>query len=465
MLEVMSDIGISIGKAAGVIDDKQAKSIEKSTKAVARSFEEINAEQEYYIGRTVGAVIINKYLPHNNEAANMYINILGQTLSQASDMPETFGGYHFLILDSEQINAFAAPGGFIFVTRGMLRCCQHEGALAAVLAHEIAHVQNKHGLQAIKKSRITAALNTLAIEGAKSFGDSDLSELITTFEDSISDITSTMVNNGYSRNFEQEADKNAVTILKRLGYDPNSLVDLLSEQMDPEDLTRFLNYYFSAMSAIILEEGGTIDKYDGDAIIAFWNAPIEVSEHASCAVQTALRSQQRLKEMNDNFKKRFGKEVRMRIGINTGPAIVGNMGSDARFDYTVVGDAVNLAARLEGVNKQFGTYILISQSTRELAGNRFAMREVGCVTVVGKNKPVTVFEPIFHDEYEAKRKIYETFAHGHDMFYKGNFEEAIKIFSVIKNDDPPASAYVEKCRYLIDNPPQAWAGVWDVTNK
>lgn len=226
-MEVLFDIGTHIGTAAGVIDYQQAESIRKSTKAVARSFQDINSEQEYYIGRTVGATIVNKYLPYDNKAANLYLNTLGQTLAQASDMPETFGGYHFLILDSDEINAFAAPGGLIFVTRGMLRCCEHEGAVAAVLAHEIAHVQCKHGLQAIKKSRITTALNTIAIEGVKSFGDSDLAELTTIFEDSISDITSTMINSGYSRSFEREADKTAITILERLGYGSGSLVDLL----------------------------------------------------------------------------------------------------------------------------------------------------------------------------------------------------------------------------------------------
>jgi predicted Zn-dependent protease len=143
-------------------------------------------------------------------------------------MPETFGGYHFLIQDSDEINALAAPGGLIFITRGMLRCCQHEDAVAAVLAHEIGHVQAKHGLQAVKKSRITSALTTIGIEGTKSFGGEELAELTETFENSISDITATLVNNGYSRGFEREADKAALTILKRVGYDPNGLVDMLS---------------------------------------------------------------------------------------------------------------------------------------------------------------------------------------------------------------------------------------------
>lgn len=226
-MEAMTDIGTSIGQSAGIITEDQAESISKSSKAVARSFEDFTPEQEYYIGRTVGAVIMNKYKPYHNKKANAYINLLGQTLAKASDMPETFKGYHFLILNSNEINAFAAPGGLIFITRGMLRCCRNEDAVAAVLAHEIGHVQFKHGLQAIKKSRITSALIILGTEGVKTFGKEDLASLTETFEDSISDITSTLVNNGYSRKFERQADTAAVNILKRIGYDPNGLVNML----------------------------------------------------------------------------------------------------------------------------------------------------------------------------------------------------------------------------------------------
>lgn len=226
-METVTGIGTSIGVATGVIDQSHAESIQKSSKAVAYSFQDITPEQEYYIGRTVGAVIVNKYIPYNNQDANRYINLIGQTLAQASDLPETFNGYHFLILDSDEINAFATPGGLIFVTRGMLRCCLNENAVAAVLAHEIGHVQARHGLQSIKKSRVTKALTTLAIEGTKSFSGADLAGLVKSFEGSISDITSTMINNGYSREFEEQADQAAVNILERVGYDPNALIEML----------------------------------------------------------------------------------------------------------------------------------------------------------------------------------------------------------------------------------------------
>lgn len=226
-MEAVTEIGTSIGVATGRISQSEADSISKSAKAVAKTFKDFTPEQEYYIGRTIAAVILNKYRPHPDKNANDYINLLGQTLAKVSDMPETFGGYHFLIQDSDEINALAAPGGLIFITRGMLKLCRTEDAVAAVLAHEIGHVQAKHGLQAIKKSRVTSAITTLGVEGAKTFGKEELAGLTETFENSIADITATLVNNGYSRNFERQADQAAVTILKRMGYDPNGLVDML----------------------------------------------------------------------------------------------------------------------------------------------------------------------------------------------------------------------------------------------
>jgi predicted Zn-dependent protease len=228
-LETVSTIGAQVGAATGMLTESQAQSIENSGKAVARSFEDITPEQEYYIGRTVGARILTKYSTYPNKRATAYVNLIGQSLARASDVPETFGGYHFMIQDSDEINALAAPGGLVFVTRGMLRCCRSEDAVAAVLAHEIGHVNHRHGLQAIKTSRLTSALTTLGLEGTRTFGGQELSELTKTFEQSISDITQTLINNGYSRKFERQADQDAVTITKRLGYDPNGLLDMLKE--------------------------------------------------------------------------------------------------------------------------------------------------------------------------------------------------------------------------------------------
>ncbi len=219
----------SFGSVGGAPVGDYAASAVKGATAVAHAAEDFTPVQEYYIGRAVGASVLGKYKPLHDAKANDYVNEVGQALAMFSDMPQTYGGYHFLILDSADINAFAAPGGLVFITRGMLRCCAGENALAAVLAHEIAHVQNKDALRAIKRSRTTEALAIIGGEAIKHAGGGDLARLTNIFADSIGDIMTTMVNNGYSRTLEYQADKTAVTILTRTGYDAAGLPDMLAE--------------------------------------------------------------------------------------------------------------------------------------------------------------------------------------------------------------------------------------------
>jgi predicted Zn-dependent protease len=226
-VEQVTAVATDVAVQSGTITKEQAKSIRTSTAAVTKSLEDFTPEQEYYIGRSVGAVILTKYKALNDAKVNSYVNLLGQTLAMASDMPELFAGYHFLVLDSDDINAFATPGGHVFITRGLIRCCRTEDALAAVLAHEIGHIQLRHGMKAIEKARMTEALTILASEGVKTFGDEELIKLTKSFGDVISDVTTTMINNGYSRSYEYQADQAAVTILKRVGYQPGALVDML----------------------------------------------------------------------------------------------------------------------------------------------------------------------------------------------------------------------------------------------
>jgi predicted Zn-dependent protease len=196
--------------------------------AVSRSLEDFTPEQEYYIGRAVGAVVLSKYPAYANTQVNQYINTLGQTLAAASNKPEIFGGYHFVVLDSDDINAFATPSGLIFVTRGLIRCCPTEDALAAILAHEIGHVQLRHGMQSIEKARVTEALTVLAQEGAKNLGSREVAQLTETFSGAISDIANSMINNGYSRTFEYQADQASVALVQRVGYNPEGLIDMLT---------------------------------------------------------------------------------------------------------------------------------------------------------------------------------------------------------------------------------------------
>jgi predicted Zn-dependent protease len=225
----VTQIGTSIGVATGQLTPQQAESINRSAVAMEKTFKDITPEQEYYIGRSVAATILSTYKPLNKEAAEDYLNILGQTLALASDKPETFGGYHFAIMDTDEINAFSAPGGLIMVSRGLIRCCRTEDALAAVLAHEVGHVELQHGLKAIKKGRLTSALTILALEAGKNLGGQNLAEVTKTFEGSVGDITSSLVNKGYARELEFEADAAAVKIMRRVGYNPAGLLDMLTQ--------------------------------------------------------------------------------------------------------------------------------------------------------------------------------------------------------------------------------------------
>jgi len=229
--ESMPELGTEIGKAAGVIDDDEAGSILRSAQAVQKSWQDLTPEQEYYIGRAVAAQVFQSYPPLDRPEANAYLNLLGQSLAIFSDRPETFGGYHFLLLDSDEINAFAAPGGLILVTRGMVQCCQSEDELAAVLAHEICHVEKKHGLSAIKQGRLTSAFTIIAAESAKQMGSEELAALTEEFEGSVGDVVMTLTTSGYSRKQERSADAAAVEVLRRAGYPETAIVTML-QRMD-----------------------------------------------------------------------------------------------------------------------------------------------------------------------------------------------------------------------------------------
>ncbi len=239
----------------------------------------------------------------------------------------------------------------------------------------------------------------------------------------------------------------------------------ISEKLEPQALASLLNQYLTAMTDIIIQEGGTVDKYEGDAIIAFWNAPLDVAGHEKKCIKAALRCQQKLNDMENFFKKRLGKKLKMRVGINTGWAVVGNFGSNTKFDYTAIGDAMNLAARLESINKEFYTYTMISESTKKGARHAVKTREIGKITVLGRQKPVIVFEPMSDEEYNRKKHMLNTFSSGLKAYYDGDFKKAEIFFSSIAEKDPPAKAYLKKCGYFLINPPENWRGIWQMTKK
>ncbi|MFH1844386.1 MAG: adenylate/guanylate cyclase domain-containing protein [bacterium] len=236
----------------------------------------------------------------------------------------------------------------------------------------------------------------------------------------------------------------------------------ISEKLDPQALTELLNDYLSDMTDIILEEGGTLDKYEGDAIIAFWNAPLSLPDHAACACRAARRAQDQLAARREEFWQRTGAELKMRIGIHTGEVVVGNMGSSQRFNYTVLGDAANLASRLEGANKVFSTYSMISESTWTQARDTVLAREMGQLRVVGRQEPVRVFELVGLADETAPAHLAE-FAYGLKACYAGELSDAVNRFAALP-DDPVAQAYSVRCRQaLADGEP--FVGVWNLTKK
>lgn len=227
----VAEIGSQLAVGAGVIDSSQAAAVTRSAQAVEKTWQDLTPEQEHYVGRGVAAQLLANYQVLDAPAANEYTNLLGQSLAVFSGRPVTYEGYRFLLLDSDEVNAFAAPGGLILVTTGMVRCCASEDEFAAVLAHEIGHVEKRHGLKAIQQSRITAAGTILAAEGAKQFGPGQLAELTEQFESSVGDVVMTLSTKGYSRSQERDADRAAAATLRRAGYADGAILSML-ERME-----------------------------------------------------------------------------------------------------------------------------------------------------------------------------------------------------------------------------------------
>jgi len=217
---------------AGFLDSisKHLDTLTTTTTAAEKAARPISDEEEYYVGRAVAARILATYPLLNNKKQTDYINAIGMVLALQSEKPYTHGGYHFAILDTDEMNAFACPGGIIFITRGMLKATTNEEELAAVLAHEIAHVNHRDGISSIKKSRWTEAVTIIGSKAAENYGPKELSKLTSIFEGSIDDIVKTLVVNGYGKSQEYSADKTALLFLTKAGYNAAALRDFLERQ-------------------------------------------------------------------------------------------------------------------------------------------------------------------------------------------------------------------------------------------
>ena len=234
----------------------------------------------------------------------------------------------------------------------------------------------------------------------------------------------------------------------------------MSEMNEPEEVVSILTRHTTEMTRIIFKYNGTLDKFIGDAIMAVWGAPVEDEDQALHACLAALEMQRRMKTLADEIKI-SGYKLSMRVGINSGIVMSGNMGSEERFDFTVIGDNVNIASRLEALSKIYGTEIIISESTMKKIGGRLAVRELDSVKVKGKRQDIKIFELINGE----KVSFIEIFEKGLNLYREGHFDAALEKFceALEKNlEDKPSRLFIKRCEYLTNTPPEKWNGVWDL---
>ncbi len=244
----------------------------------------------------------------------------------------------------------------------------------------------------------------------------------------------------------------------------------ISEKLDPRALSDLLNSYLTPMTSLVFENKGTLDKYMGDAIMAFWGAPIHFEDHAKWACRCALQSIVKLKELQLDWVAKGLPEIDIGIGLNSGEMSVGNMGSLTVRSYTIMGDAVNLGSRLEGINKQYGTRIIISEFTQRAAGESFITREIDWVKVKGKKLPVRIFELMSEGAPSAEAtELLKNWNAAFVAYHDKKFTESLNSFNLVLQlvpNDEPSKLYVERCKdYLKEPPHESWDGIFEMKSK
>jgi len=245
----------------------------------------------------------------------------------------------------------------------------------------------------------------------------------------------------------------------------------ISEKLSPHELVELLNEFLTEMSDIILAHNGMVDKYEGDAIIAMFGAPNEMKNHEQVACSASIDMQERLLVLRKKWEAEKNLTIRMRVGLCSGPAVVGNMGSKNRMDYTMMGDTVNTAARLEGVNKVYNTYTMISETTYAGAKKSIVARELDAINVVGKAIPVKIYELIGYKKNVTEKMIQTIsfYEEGLSDYRQCLWDSAIDFFSralEITPDDPPSHAMIKRCREYKTNPPDSsWNGAYIMQTK
>lgn len=243
----------------------------------------------------------------------------------------------------------------------------------------------------------------------------------------------------------------------------------MSEKLSPEELTAMLVEYLSAFTDVILKYDGTVDKYIGDCVVAFWNAPLDQADHRKLGVLAAIDCQKAMTRLNESLTQ-FTIKPKCRVGVNSGPMVVGNMGSRSRLSYTVMGDSVNMASRMEGANKYFHSKIMTSEATFGDLKDAFDHRYLGSIRVVGKAIPTKVYEP-FALKGEAAPEVKAMLAHyeaGIGKFYKGDYAGSLPEFKAALAalpGDGPAQFYIEKAELFSKEPPKDWDQSFNLTEK
>jgi adenylate cyclase len=244
---------------------------------------------------------------------------------------------------------------------------------------------------------------------------------------------------------------------------------LLSETMPPQALIKLLNDYFTPMTRIIMAHQGTLDKYIGDALMALWGAPVPMPDHALRACGAAIEMERTMTGLQAQWQEMGLPLLTARLGLHTGPVVAGNVGSRERFNYTVLGDTVNLASRLEGVNKAYGTRILLSEETARLVRDRLLVRELDLVQVKGRSQPVTIYELVGPYPPAGPPAWMDYFAVGLGAYRQRQWEEASQAFWEVLNLNPgdrPAQVFLGRCRFFAAAPPPPdWQGVFVLESK
>jgi len=229
----------------------------------------------------------------------------------------------------------------------------------------------------------------------------------------------------------------------------------ISEQLrSPTLLVEFLNYYMTKMVKHIVKRKGTVDKFIGDAVMAYWNAPSKVNNHADEAVITSLEQLAERIALSTYTEKKYGFELDFGIGINTGEVTIGDIGSKGRSDYTIIGDSVNLASRLEGLCKYYGVRLIISHFTKEQLTQEYTIKELDWVKVKGKSEPIKIYEVLsLKTTDEALLESLHQYHHALDLYRNKDFATALELFQkLMEKDDSKLNAlYIQRCTYLIEN--------------